>query len=363
MAIGSSDERDLLLPLFSGIDEDPLWDTFLLRLLARTRARKICLLIRPTGAPPGAPLWQRVAVARGDKATPLDVQAFSDAGLLPYASLRPNRVYSLEETMILDSAAAARRQRELLIQADITHARFIRIPARNDDNLWLILLRDFDDFGAADSALLSALAPHITLALALLLERSALRLRTAMAEEALALIGVGQATFDQEGHVLVADGIAAAELDMPPNGRLQLRTAAAQALQAACRDLADAPPQARRVVHLGERGGRNMLLRPLPPVEGKAPSGASAVGLVRRPVRENAVSAARVTAETMGLSAREAALAESVSRGRSIVEAGAELQLTQETARNYSKRIYAKTGASGQADLVRLVLTGLSPFA
>ncbi|MET0587942.1 MAG: LuxR family transcriptional regulator, partial [Novosphingobium sp.] len=43
--------------------------------------------------------------------------------------------------------------------------------------------------------------------------------------------------------------------------------------------------------------------------------------------------------------------------------AGAELQLTQETARNYSKRIYAKTGANGQADLVRLMLTGLAPFA
>ena len=63
------------------------------------------------------------------------------------------------------------------------------------------------------------------------------------------------------------------------------------------------------------------------------------------------------------MSIREAALAEAISHGRSIIEAGAELQLTKETARNYSKRIYAKTGASGQADLVRLLLTGLAPFA
>lgn len=47
----------------------------------------------------------------------------------------------------------------------------------------------------------------------------------------------------------------------------------------------------------------------------------------------------------------------------SIVEAGARLRLTPETGRNYSKRIYAKIGAKGQADLVRRVLTGLSPFA
>ena len=68
-------------------------------------------------------------------------------------------------------------------------------------------------------------------------------------------------------------------------------------------------------------------------------------------------------AATLGLSTREAALAEAIGQGRSIVDAGAQLQLTPETARNYSKRIYAKTGASGQADLVRMMLTGLAPFA
>jgi DNA-binding CsgD family transcriptional regulator len=77
----------------------------------------------------------------------------------------------------------------------------------------------------------------------------------------------------------------------------------------------------------------------------------------------NAKSASPVIAATLNLSPREAALAEAVSKGRSIVEAGAELKLTQETARNYSKRIYAKTGARGQADLVRILLTGLLPFA
>jgi DNA-binding CsgD family transcriptional regulator len=35
--------------------------------------------------------------------------------------------------------------------------------------------------------------------------------------------------------------------------------------------------------------------------------------------------------------------------GETIVEAGRRLRLTSETARNYSKRIYAKTGAAGQA--------------
>ena len=56
------------------------------------------------------------------------------------------------------------------------------------------------------------------------------------------------------------------------------------------------------------------------------------------------------------LSAREAALAEKLSCGLSIIEAGRDLQLSDETARNYSKRLYTKTGTRGQADLVRKVL-------
>jgi DNA-binding CsgD family transcriptional regulator len=51
----------------------------------------------------------------------------------------------------------------------------------------------------------------------------------------------------------------------------------------------------------------------------------------------------------------EARLALALSRGMSIAEAAGELGLTVESARTYSKRIYAKTGARGQADLVRFI--------
>ena len=93
------------------------------------------------------------------------------------------------------------------------------------------------------------------------------------------------------------------------------------------------------------------------------PGTAVAVGLSRFSRREDPRSAARIVRHTLGLSGGEAALAVGLSRGLSLVEAGAAVNLTPETARNYSKRIYAKTGAAGQADLVRMVLTGLAPLA
>ena len=178
MALSTTDERDLLLPLFTGIEQDPLWETFLQRLLARARAQRVHLFIRPGGIA-GMPPIQRTIRAHGyaPKEVAFNLETFSDAGLLPYAALRPHRVYSLEETMLADSPETVRHQREVMRAASVAHARFIRIVARGDHNAWLVLLNDRLDFGAADSALLSSLVPHFALALALMMEMRGLRLR------------------------------------------------------------------------------------------------------------------------------------------------------------------------------------------
>lgn len=64
-------------------------------------------------------------------------------------------------------------------------------------------------------------------------------------------------------------------------------------------------------------------------------------------------------AELFGLLPSEARLALALSRGMTITEAAAALGLTDETARNYSKKIYAKTGARSRADLIRFILTSV----
>ena len=47
----------------------------------------------------------------------------------------------------------------------------------------------------------------------------------------------------------------------------------------------------------------------------------------------------------------------------SIDEAAGEVGLTIETARNYSKKIYAKAGARGQPELVRNILVSVLALA
>lgn len=353
MSLASTDERDLILPLFSGMREQPLWDSFLRRLLARTGSQRICMLVTTTAPARRVVIERTLLSPNTERRDAVDMIAFTDDILLGYGSPRPNRVYSLEELLIHGESETGVRQRKAMAEAGVAHARFIRIPA-GEHSIWIFLLHDRQEFRAADSVLLSALAPHVALAFAILLESDTLRLRAAMAEDALAMIGVGQAALDDEGRIVVGDALGTAEID---------GSAGSRALRAACQALAGGPATAREVVHIQQREGKDAVLRPAPPIAAGLAGLAAAVALVRRPPPNRQTGAARVVAATLGLSTREAALAEAMSRGRSILEAGAELQLTPETARNYSKRIYAKIGATGQADLVRMVLAGLAPFS
>jgi DNA-binding CsgD family transcriptional regulator len=68
-------------------------------------------------------------------------------------------------------------------------------------------------------------------------------------------------------------------------------------------------------------------------------------------------------AQLFGLTPSEAKLALALSRGMTIAEAAADFGLTVETARNYSKKIYSKTGARGQPDLIRFVMRSVLAIA
>ena len=163
MPLTSLDERDLLLPLAEGIREDPMWETFLRRLRQRTEATWACLLVQMTPTAHLPPIT-RTSSERADLPDP-DFDQLSRLGLIPYASLRPNRVYALEEMLNFADPEAPNRQRAALKAARIAHARFIRIVSRAENNAWIILLSERRSFDADDSSLLSSLAPHLAVAL------------------------------------------------------------------------------------------------------------------------------------------------------------------------------------------------------
>lgn len=361
MALASTDERELLLPLAEGIHDENPWFRFVERLAARTGADRAALIVT-RGERMAAPVLE---VQGGPHAMKVaDLERLAESGLVPLADLRPGRVYALDEFREPEAGERRQAQRAVLVAANLKDARMVRTATQGDLSAALVVFAQRREFRATDSALLSALVPHLAIALRTLAAMHALKRRLAVAEGVLARLGIGTLAFDRDGRVIEADPAAADALgEMPATGRrLALSPDPARLVEQACAALADDAGAPARLVPAGADGHPAMLLCPAGPSPTlSAP--VAATGLVRSGGRASPGAAARTLAALHGLSVNEAALAEALARGETIVEAGARLRLTSETARNYSKRIYAKTGARGQADLVRIVLGGLAPLA
>ncbi len=353
MSLVSGPESELLHPLYAGVHDNPPWPLFLARLRAQTQADRVLLIIRPDDFSGPTSLFQSTAAGFG----PIELDRFAQALSHPINALRPGRVYALDELRSLESTVVAARQGTALAALEIAHARIMRLRS-GETNTWAVLLHHRTDFRAADSALLSALAPHLDSAVDTRRRLEALTARAAMAEQALALLGIDQAALDSSGRPVA----------VPAEGesvRAALRGArVAATLQSACSAVANRPSGTRILIRSGtDETGAPILVRPAP----ASPEGTlrppQAIAVVRTDDREELAAGAQLLTEIHGLSPREAMLAQHLSRGTSLVEAGRAAGLTPESARNYSKRIYARTGTTGQADLVRLILTGLAPLA
>lgn len=317
MALRSTDPADLLLPLYEGLHEEPRWATFLRRVQRRTRADYVGLIFGQGDAPlRDATQWFTGADVQARAQELADLAALDPT---PYHRLRPGRVYSAAEMIDPDDPRHDRFRRDYLVPLGMRHGRFVRVTEPRGGNAWLCLTRGADDFGAADSALLSALAPHLTIALRTLGEMERARFAASVAADALARAGIGWRALDRDGQPIEAGGA------VPPPG---------------------AP----------------LLTVPVPDRPLTASVMPATVALTRE-ARAGHVAQAEALARLFALLPSEARLALHLADGLNLVEAAQKLGLTIETVRNYSKRLFAKTGTRGQADLVRAVLTSVASLA
>ncbi|MGB3165227.1 MAG: helix-turn-helix transcriptional regulator, partial [Alteraurantiacibacter sp.] len=132
-------------------------------------------------------------------------------------------------------------------------------------------------------------------------------------------------------------------------------------LTALVRDFAANPKARPRAINLGHDPWIDMLVAPMR-LHASGGEGAMAAVYVSGD-RSSLADRHEQLTDLFDLTPSEARLAWSMAQGLSIAEAARTHGLTVETARNYSKKIYAKTGARGQVDLVRHVLTGVLALA
>lgn len=344
--ITRSDETELLTALHEGIHEDPRWLSFITRLRRRSLADRAALLLRSGKAANWIEIFAEMRggqVRKGQQQVP--------ASIAPplYSGLHGDRVYSHHDIFEPGEMAPSPDRGNRPPAPDRRFQRAIYVSDRQGGACaGLVLERQEADFTAANGALLRDLAPHLEIALRNLVALERERFRLSLANEALERAGIGWAMLDEGGRLLDSSSIAARVPGR--HGRLPGVARGFGCVTAEAEPEQDGEPPLE------------FLTVPAPGRPLAAFARPAAVALVRRAPRPR-VGQDRLLAKRFELSISEARLAVRLAQGLSIAEAADDLHLTIETARNYTKRVYAKTGTRGQVELVRLVLTSAALLA
>lgn len=360
------DETDLVSAIHDGPFEAPMWQTFLERLRARTGASYAEIAFRLPDQPQG----DVIRLYSGRAATPelarLYIEDAWQRDPLAYFELREERVYALQDLFQPGNAAHQRYRREVFMPLGIDAVRIVRVTEPGGLSAWLNITRGGTDFTPADGALLSRIVPHFRRALRAYAEIERQKRRASMAAEVMARFNFGWLRLDAKGVVLEESPEAArllqhgAGLRRTRSGRLIADDPLTdRRLSAALRAVAQGTPARPRALNVSSDPWVDLLLVPAQP---DPHSPAACLAYIQGDSRSLAGRHEQL-AELFGLLPSEARFALALARGLSIAEAADSLGLTLETARNYSKKVYAKMGARGQADLIRFILTSVLALA
>ena len=345
-------ETDLLVPLHEGVFEQPMWRTFLDRLRAVADCEQAALIVRP----PDGGASVRLS-AGGDGAATWIATALQHGAIL-----REGRVYSgveLHESFACEAPPAA--------------LRAMRLSEESGLEAILVLAGD-DDPGAAAANLMVALSPHLRAAMRVLAGLERERARASLGADVASRMNFGWIAIDARCRIVDCNPQAerflgqSGALRRGPYDRLTPSSPAVdRQLTELARKFAADPKGRPRAINLSQDPWIDILVAPLSPegaaLDALAPGGTAVAAVYFRGDRSSVADRREQLAELFDLTPAEARLAWSLAQGVAIAEAADLHGLTVETARYYSKRIYAKTGARGQVDLVRNILTGVLALA
>lgn len=350
------DDGGLLAALHEGMFEQPLWHGFLEKLRARTGALHVTLIMRYVDEDALIELF----AGNGPPAR------FRDLFVEKYG--REGRVYALEELVDPRDPAQRALQEEVLAPRGLTSLRSVRVTEPSGVDAWLACAGG-REIGSATGALLTALVPHLRIALRSYVAFEREKFRSSVTSEAFGRLNFGWLTLDARCRII--DMTAHVEqlfqrTTVLRRGRYDRLMPASPAvdrqLTALVKRYAEDGESRPQAINLSRDPWMDMLVAPIRSQSVSASSKAVAVAYLSGD-RWSQADRCDQLADLFGLLPSEARLAWAIAGGLSIQEAAQELGITLETARNYSKKVYAKTGARGQAELVRNILTSVLAIA
>ena len=373
---GAADDLALVALIHEGVFEAQPWSCFLASLRDRVGARYANVIFRRPGSPDeGLIEWFD---AEGGEATAQAIRAnyersFTGLDPFPYFRMEPGRVLRLPELMGGGDYRAHPYFREFLQPNGLEHMLLFRVVEPRGHQAWVTVTRprDGQDFPQAAADLCAMLAPHFATALRCYAELEAARITREIRDRVMHKLNFGCVIVDARRFVVRRDDSAMRALDsalpigIDPAGKVRLASAAADRALGVLLGQIEAGVLSTAQAIVSEADERlDILVVPLAPSVAGA-SAAIATLYFQMPMPNHAITEERRERlrELFGLSATEARLALRLAEGRTLAEAAGEIPITIESARTYSKRIFAKTGTARQADLVRVLLKSVATLA
>lgn len=290
---------------------------------------------------------------------------------IPYQQLVPGQVYLGHELLVGDNAS----YREFLQSQGLDDLLILLIQERGGMRAWLTLARTATQppFNTIERGFVRSLTQHLTMALHSFAVLNAAELERDLYRQVFEGIACGTLLIDQSGCVVRTDNAATKLLERTPalsivDGRLCAANQSDDcelydAIAAALRESSSESRQYSRALRLIECPCVTLLVRSLAPSASSSKQGAAAAVVYLSDTQAASTVSVQHLVDLFKLSDMEAALVLQLVQGRTLVQAAGVLNLSEQTARAYSKQIFAKSGMHRQVDLVRFVLTSVARLA
>jgi len=296
----------------------------------------------------------------------------------PFLNLPPDKVIALEDILSDDELVSSDYYRHYLKPIDLFRILGVDTlePGGMLARLRLSRRRSEPRFSDWDRALLSCLTPHFQRAIQIYAQLNRTKSERDLYAGAVDQLSVATIILDEQARLLNTRAMAKAMLAQ--NDGLTLRGShlhisgrdTNSRLQDALKTIISAQQKREtsvvRALGVPRSGGRSdlgLVIRPVPISqwsEGQS-SPCAAIFISDPDIQEHASQ--QVLGELLGLSPAEANLAILLARGLSLAESSDMQNISQHTARAQLKSIFAKTGVSRQAELVRLILKSVASLA
>lgn len=293
----------------------------------------------------------------------------------PFINLPLDKVVALEDILGEKELESSDYYRHYLQPVNLFHILGVDTaePGGMVARLRFSRRRQDGGFSRDERALLERIVPHLRRAIQIYARLARTTSERDLYSGAVDQLAVATIILDEQGRLLNTNALAKALLEERSGlglkdqhlhiGGRDLNRQLQEALTTVIRAQQRGEASVVRALRIPREGGRSdlgLVIRPIPASEwGDGQGNPCAAVFISDPdLRESASQ--QILGELFGLTPAEANLSILLSRGLTLAEVSDSQNISQHTARAQLKSIFAKTGVSRQAELVRLVLKSVA---